>query len=205
MKTNLKLVAGSVAGMLSVLGLIIGLLTWATTEEASSRRTSRAQPAPSTHVQTPALTNELATTRPAAVPVRAVPTPEPAPVVEVDPFEPELDERSAVRVRRLIVSTGVNAHEPTGAGDEFRIGEQRRLYAFVDAVNETDDDAELFVTFEPATGESSGHVSLDVPAERTRYRTWAYTRHIYTPGRWQVVVRDVDGGVVARRAFDVID
>jgi len=210
MKTNFKLVAGSVAGMLSVAGLIVGLLAWATAEEASSRTSAGAgsegavTETPVEPVPVPGLDHELATTHRAAIPTPVVPAPEPV-LPEADPFEPELDTRSAVRVRRLVVSTGVRGHEPTGAANTFRIGAQSRLYAFVDAVNETDTDDSLEVTFEPETGESSGHVSLNVPAERDRFRTWAYTRHIYTPGRWHVVVRDANGYEVARRAFDVAE
>ncbi len=206
MKTNYKLVATSLAALLSVVGLIVGGLVWAMVEDAAPPRrvTARELETPPAPVPIPSLTHELATTHRAAT---AAPAPEPTLVEEdvADPYRPALDRRGSVRVRRLVVATGISGHEPTGAANEFQIGAQRRLYAFVDAVNETDEDASLRVTFEPETGESSGHVSLAVPSERSRFRTWAYTRHIYTPGRWHVVVRTAEGREVARRAFDVVE
>ncbi|MBZ0121540.1 MAG: DUF2914 domain-containing protein, partial [Sandaracinaceae bacterium] len=64
---------------------------------------------------------------------------------------------------------------------------------------------ELQVTFEPERGEAVGHVGLRVPASASRWRTWAYSRNVSRPGRWQAVVRDAEGRVIARRAFDVVE
>jgi len=208
MKTNLKLVAGSVAGLLTAVGLVVGLIAWASAEGSSgSVATTDAGAASAAEpIESPSLEAELATTHRAAA-TRSAP-PEPVLVEDeppVDPFEPELDPSGDARVERLIVATGIRGHEPTGASDELVLGEQSRFYAFVHAVNDGDDDAELYVTFEPEAGESAGHVALDIPANRPRYRTWAWTRHVYTPGRWHVVVRAADGHVVARRAFDVVE
>ena len=211
MKTNIKLVAGSIAGILSLLGLVVGGLVWAARSGPQELSAEAAEPAP---LPIAGLHRELATihradsTEPApsaaASPaVAEVPRPD-VHVSEPNPFEAQLSSGGAVRVRRLVLSSGVHAHEPTGAADEFELGAQGRIYAFVDAVNDSGEDASLTVTFEPESGETSGHVSLDVPANSPRYRTWAWTRHVYTTGRWQVVVRASDGRVVARRAFDVV-
>src|SRR5690606_4178759 len=139
-------------------------------------------------------------TRAPSADVAPAPAPEPA---EAPPesFEPELRDGD-VRLRRLIVATGVSDREPTGASDAFELG-TARIYAFVEAVNETHEPVELRVTFEPERGESVGHVALEVPASARRFRTWAYTRHVYSAGRWNVVVRDADGRLIARRPFDV--
>jgi hypothetical protein len=191
MKTIVKLViAGMIAGVIGCSG------------SAEAPRTEREREAV-TPIDTPDLEPELANTHtnvevPIGVdPVRA----EPEPVRES--FDPVLA-NGDVRVRRLIVATGTSRHEPTGASDTFEIGAQERIYAFVDAVNETDEPAELYVTFEPARGEIAGHVSLEVPANVPRFRTWAWTRHVYTEGRWEVVVRDADDRVIARRPFEVV-
>jgi len=207
MKTNLKLVAGSVAGLLTAAGLVVGTIAWASAGSSSgSVASADAGAATATDpIESPSLDSELATTHRAAA-TRAAP---PEPVLEevpyADPFEAELDPTGHVRVERLVVSTGIRGHEPTGGANEFVLGEQRRLYAFVHAVNDGDEDVALNVTFEPEQGESAGHVALDIPAHRPRHRTWAWTRHVYTPGRWHVVVRAPDGHVVARRAFDVVE
>ena len=196
MKTNLKLVAGGIAGLLSAIGLMAGFLVWASQGDAPAESEAEA-PEP---VPVPALEQELAT----------ITAPAPAPVVEPveelpapPSFEAELSD-GPIRVRRLVVSTGVRGHEPIGATNFIEVGAQRRVYAFVEAVNETDEDIALDVTFEPAEGESTGHVTLDIPPTR-RFRTWAYTRHIYTAGRWEIVVRGPDGRVIGRRPFEVID
>jgi len=200
MKTNVKLLAGGLAAMLLPVAAGIALLVWA--DDAAAPRVE-APPEPVEPVPSPRLDSELAAThRPSTETVAPEPEPEPEP--EVDPYEPALA-GGPLRVRRLIVSTGVRDHEPTGAADVFEVGGQARVYAFVDAANATGEDAALEVTFEPESGESTGHVSLDVPAGAPRWRTWAYTRHVYEPGRWHVVVRAPDGRELARRAFDVVE
>lgn len=197
MKTNLKLVAGGIAGLLSAIGLMAGFLVWASQGDAPAEPEAEA-PEP---VPVPALEQELATITTPAAPVPVV---EPVEEIPAPPsFEPELTD-GPIRVRRLVVSTGVRGHEPIGATNTIEVGAQRRVYAFVEAVNETDELIALDVTFEPAEGESTGHVSLDIPPTR-RFRTWAYTRHIYTAGSWEIVVRAPDGRVIARRPFEVVD
>lgn len=210
MKTNIKLVAGGIAGMLTAAGLVIGLLAWAGSESTSSMRAapeqaSLTEDAGVATIPVPELEHELATTTRAARTVAPAPRPTLREDEPIDPFAPDLATRGSVRVRRLIVATGVSNHEPTGASDEFELGEQSRYYAFVDAVNETGDPIELNVTFEPPSGETAGFVGLDIPAHAPRFRTWAWTRHVYTPGRWHAVVRAPDGHVIARRAFDVVE
>lgn len=202
MKTNIKLVAGGVSGLLACAGLLIAFFVWAGSTPEPTPAAEANVPVPS-----PSFETGLATTATEAAPPAVAPVVEdaPEPILPADPFAPTMDESGSVRVRRLILSTGVEGHEPTGAADEFEIGAQRRIYAFVDAVNESDENAALQVTFEPELGETAGHVSLDVPSNARRWRTWAYTRHVYTPGRWNVVVRAADGHEVARRAFDVTE
>lgn len=196
MQTNTKLILGGLAGVLAAGGMFAALFALAPAPSApAAREDRRVEPVP-----TPALEPALATTH--------TPSVEAPPIVEEpEPpsYEPELATSGSIRVRRLIVATGVERHEPTGADDVFEIGGQQRIYAFVDAVNETDEEVALRVTFEPEEGESAGHVSLEIPANVPRFRTWAYTRHVYQAGRWEVVVRAPDGRVIARRPFDVVE
>ncbi|HEY8429574.1 MAG TPA: hypothetical protein VIL20_14420, partial [Sandaracinaceae bacterium] len=171
MRTNTKLVLGGLAGVVAAGGLVAGLFALAGEPHAAAPpREQRVEPVPA-----PALEPELASTA-APAPGTAI---DEARGEEAERYGPELAS-GAIRVRRLVVATGVEGREPTGAADVFRLGAQRRLYAFVEAVNETDDAATLRVTFEPDEGESVGHVALQVPANAARFRTWAYTRHVYT-------------------------
>lgn len=189
MKSNIELALSGIGGLVVGLGAI-ALLAACSGEPAPAPATARAvEPLPA-----PSLAPELATTAPSGIDVEAEPEPE--------SDEPELA-AGPIRLRRLIVATGVASREPTGAADEFSLGESPRLYAFVEAVNETGEPVALAITFEPERGESVGHVSVDVPAHSPRFRTWAYTRHIYTRGRWEAVVRAPDGRVIGRRAFSV--
>lgn len=196
MQTNTKLVLGGIAGVIAAGAMFAGL--FALSSSSASPPTPEARPVEP--VPAPALEPALATTHAPRIEAPAVapaPAPEPS-------YEPELAS-GAIRLRRLVVATGVERHEPTGARDVFELGGQRRVYAFVDAVNETDEEVALRVTFEPERGESAGHVALEIPANVARFRTWAYTRHVYEPGRWEVVVRAPDGRVIARRPFDVVE
>ena len=113
----------------------------------------------------------------------------------------ELFEVDGVALRRLVIARGVEGREPVGASSSFPAGE--RLYAFLDAQNDTDEDVELYVTFEGPEGRSVGHVILDVPAHSPRWRTWAYSRVIDREGEWEAVVTTMDGQEVGRARFQV--
>jgi hypothetical protein len=197
MTTNLKLVLGGITGVATLAGLTAGLIAWTSADARPQPVAEPREPAP---IESPNVVPELATVHHATTQAPRVVQPAPEPE---ESFEPVLSQGD-VRVRRLILATGVERHEPTGASNTFEVGAQPRVYAFVDAVNETDEPAQVRVTFVPERGESSGHVTLEVPANVSRFRTWAWTRHVYTPGRWQVVVRDMDGHVIARRPFEVV-
>lgn len=203
MKDTLKWIAGGVAAIVVALAIVLGL-GYVLGIDAESRALAPARqpdPAPMPSVlDDGAMTRTLAPATPPAVATGRVPAvAPPAP----SPFEPVLDSSGPVRVRRLIVSTAVAGHEPSGATDTIEAG--ARVYAFVDAANDLDEQVELQVTFEPERGEAVGHVGLRVPASASRWRTWAYSRNVSRPGRWQAVVRDAEGRVIARRAFDVVE
>lgn len=110
-----------------------------------------------------------------------------------------------LRVRRLVVSTGIERREPTGASDTFD-GEDERLYAFVDLANRGD-ATEVEISFEPEVESRDAHVTglvtLEVPSDVGRHRTWAWSRNVHTPGTWFAVVRDLEGHELAREAFTI--
>jgi hypothetical protein len=131
------------------------------------------------------------------------PAPREAPVVHEE--RPSLPRGEGLRVRRLVVATGVAAREPVGVADHFDRDEER-LYAFVALAN-AGDATRVHVTFEPASpsrdAQVSGLVPLDVPAEVRRHRTWAWSRRVHAPGAWSAVVRDDDGRELARTTIEI--
>lgn len=118
----------------------------------------------------------------------------------------EVAHEGVMRVRRIEVGTGVEAREPTGVADHFRATEER-LYVFLDLNNRHGAEQDLTITFEPEhpsrTAQITGLVTLHVPADAARHRTWAWSRNVHAPGNWSAVVRDEAGHVIARSAFEV--
>ena len=118
----------------------------------------------------------------------------------------EVAQEGVLRVRRIEVGTGVEAREPTGVADHFRATEER-LYVFLDLNNRHGAEQDLTITFEPEhasrTAQITGLVTLHVPADAARHRTWAWSRNVHAPGNWSAVVRDEAGHVIARSAFEV--
>jgi hypothetical protein len=181
--------AGGLLGV-AVLALlvVVGLFLWPAAELEEAQPAPLPLPSPEAPV--------LTTVEPAPLPA---PAPQPAPTPAPTPENPELAD-GPVHLRRLIVAPGVEGREPVRPSD--RVPVTPRVYAFMEAVNRTAEDATLEVTFEPVEdGESTGHVELRVPAESRRWRTWAFTRNL-RPGRWEAVVREGER-VVGRRAFTV--
>ena len=78
-----------------------------------------------------------------------------------------------------------------------------RIYAFIDASNESTSDKSLVVHFIGPNGKVSGGIELVIPASVPRWRTWAYTRHAKEPGLWRVEIRDVDGNLIGALPFEV--
>jgi hypothetical protein len=189
MRSATKMVLGGLAtAMLGVAG-VVAVATFPEAEPVvTAPRAPVALPMP-----------ELTSTLPPSAPV----APERLPESDRGVTREVLTDEGPIRARRLVVAGGIDQREPVGASDVFDLGAFDRVYAFVEAVNETDEAVTLTVTFEPASGESTGHVALEVPARAGRFRTWAFTRNIASGGQWEAVVRGPDGDVLARRPFVV--
>ncbi len=189
MRSATAMVLGGVVTAIAGVASLVAVATWPGTEEDAPA----AIPAPM------ALTApELTSTLPPAVETSrgvAATGGGSAPV--------ELLGDGPVRARRLVVARAVDQREPVGASEVFELGDGDRIYAFVEAVNETAEPVTLTVTFEPESGETTGHVALEIPAGAARFRTWAFTRNIARRGEWQAVVRGPDGAILARRPFVV--
>lgn len=104
-------------------------------------------------------------------------------------------------VKRLTVTTGIENREPLEM-DHVELG-QSPIYAFVELSNPSDKPQEVVITFENPEGPSVGHVTLSVPANQPRWRTWGRTRMVQNAGEWIAVVKTVDGDEIARQSFSV--
>jgi hypothetical protein len=82
-------------------------------------------------------------------------------------------------VSRLVIASDVKEREPIELTDA-KVEEP--VVAFVELKNASDQDSGVVVTFEHADGKKVGFVELTVPGKSSRYRTWARTRNIKTPG-----------------------
>lgn len=129
----------------------------------------------------------------AAQPKAAGETPkpdQPKPLADVPP-----------QVKRLVLATDVQNREPIALEGAARAGEP--LTAFIELANTADAPANIIVTFEHAKGDKVGFVELSVPESSPRYRTWARTRQVRTPGAWHAVVTHKGGEEIARQSFTV--
>ena len=111
----------------------------------------------------------------------------------------------ALMIRRAELATGVADHEPVGAADTFDAG-VAQLYLFLDVRNTSSEDAQLTVSFvrtDLPDARERGGVTLTVPHDARRFRTWAWTRQVQQAGAWDAIVRDAHGDEVTRVAFTV--
>ena len=156
--------------------------------------------------EAPSAEHESTPPLPAAAAAAPAPTtPEPAAVVAAaqveKPAAPTAPQaKAAVRVRRLVITHGIENREPLAATELSAGGGP--IYAFVELASGEGDAANVVVTFE--RGERAvGHVKLSVPGNSRRWRTWGQTRQIREAGEWQAVVRTADGEELARQSFQV--
>lgn len=122
-------------------------------------------------------------------------TPQPAP--------PELALKPAqLQVKRFVVTPGVSEREPLATGATLTLGEP--VYAFAELVSGAGADAPVEIVFEHESGRKVGHIKLDVPAAKPRWRTWGQTRGVNKVGRWTAVLLDIEKAELGRVTFDVI-
>ena len=107
----------------------------------------------------------------------------------------------ALTVKRFVVGNGVKDREPLlGAPPS---GDGSPVYAFVELANQGDSE-NVRVTFErKGTVERVGDVTLAVPGNVARHRTWAFTRFIRSTGVWEAVLWSESGAELARASFEV--
>ena len=121
---------------------------------------------------------------------------------ELSVYEPELFESGGVKIKRLTTTTAIEAREPVAPSSVFATDDEQ-IYAFMDLQNTNDEPIDVVVKFVGPEGQSTGHVSVTIPASVPRWRTWAYTRYANTPGQWTVRVELPDGTLLGKLAFDI--
>jgi hypothetical protein len=124
------------------------------------------------------------------------------PSTEVRAFDAELRPSGGLVIQRFVTTSSVEKREPTGAGAVFRSSDDR-VYAFIEASNESSSPKTLLVHFLGPEDEVSGGIELEIPASVPRWRTWAYTRHAKAPGLWRVEIRDADGALIGALPFEI--
>jgi hypothetical protein len=108
---------------------------------------------------------------------------------------------SALKVKRFVVASAVEDREPVEV-ESVAVGELP-LFAFAELENDGG-TGRVTITFErDGSSQKAGHVSLEVPGEMQRWRTWGKTNLIDKAGRWSAVLRDENGNELARKPFDV--
>lgn len=110
---------------------------------------------------------------------------------------------SALKVKRLVVTTGVKDREPVAAGDAL-LADGSPIYAFAELSNPGGESENVRITFERKGGaERVGNVTLPVPGQVGRHRTWAVTRFIRAAGVWDAVLWSESGAELGRTSFEV--
>lgn len=108
-----------------------------------------------------------------------------------------------LKVKRLVVASGVEKREPVGAASTFSAKDASKIYGFVELENPEKAEGNVFLSFEQGRAiEPKGNVKLAVGAS-PRWRTWGFSRAVREAGSWSVVVRDEAGTELARERFEV--
>ena len=109
----------------------------------------------------------------------------------------------ALRVKRFVIAKDVRGREPLPPAEPLH-ADGTRIYAFAELANPDGASENVRITFERKGGkERVGDVTLPVPGNATRYRTWAFTRNIFAPGVWEAVLWSERGVGLSRTSFDV--
>jgi hypothetical protein len=109
----------------------------------------------------------------------------------------------ALRVKRFVIAKAVREREPVPPAEPLH-ADGTRVYAFAELANPDGASENVRITFERKGGkERVGDVTLPVPGNATRYRTWAFTRNIFAPGVWEAVLWSERGVELSRTSFDV--
>jgi hypothetical protein len=201
----MKLIRLVQAGVVMVLGGATGFGVCAGCNAVSERDGTRAAVVTPASEQTP---RNVAVPAPVVVSASAIVT---APTVAVVAKPaPKASSKvnaeraaSALRVKRFVVATAVQDREPQVTSDALA-SDGSAIYAFAELMNDGGESENVRITFERKGGrEKVGDVSLPVPANVSRHRTWAFTRYIRDAGVWEAVLWSENGTELSRTSFEV--
>lgn len=140
----------------------------------------------------------------AATPSALVPA-SAAPVVAA-PVAPQPVARalgSTLTVKRFVVTTGIKDREPLTDSAPL-VADGSAIFAFAELANPTGGTENVRITFERKGGaERVGNVTLPIPGQVPRHRTWATTRFIRAAGVWDAVLWNESGTEIGRTSFEV--
>lgn len=110
---------------------------------------------------------------------------------------------SSLQLKRLVVAPAVKDREPVSSSEPLP-SDGTAIYAFAELANPGGGSENVRVTFERKGGaERVGDVTLPVPGDVSRHRTWAFTRFIRVPGVWEAVLWSESGSELGRTSFEV--
>lgn len=132
----------------------------------------------------------------------AIEKPKELPKPEATSPEPVVESVDGLTIQRFVTTSQIEEREPVAIGSTFSVADER-IYAFVDASNESTSAKSVMVHFVGPEGKVSGGIELVIPASVPRWRTWAYTRYAKKPGSWRVEIRDVNGSLIGALPFEV--
>jgi Protein of unknown function (DUF2914) len=112
-------------------------------------------------------------------------------------------DESSLKLMRFVVASGVQDREPLVSSDALP-SDGTAIYAFAELANPSGGSENVRITFERKDGaERVGDVTLPVPANASRHRTWAFTRFIRAAGVWEAVLWSESGTELGRTSFEV--
>lgn len=126
-----------------------------------------------------------------------------APVVKTDPVKVTASaaKPASLQVKRFVVTSGVENREPLAVGETLKLGEP--VFAFAELASGEGNARSVEIVFEHEAGEKAGFVNLDVPADKSRWRTWGQSRNVKRAGQWTAVLLGDEREELARVQFSV--
>lgn len=180
------------------LGTVFGFCTACNTNVPTDSQRTATTPAPTT----PTAVAPAVATPTAVVPASVAPiaTPTAAPTVAK---QVAANRASSLTVKRFVVTTGIKDREPL-ADSAALVADGTAIYAFAELANPSGDSENVRITFERKGGaERVGNVTLPIPGQVPRHRTWATTRFIRAAGVWDAVLWNEAGTEIGRTSFEV--